>query len=239
MIYKVGILGITGRMGEQISQLFSPHYALKEDLFELAEGVSQSRKLSSVEKAPVRSLEETPREPVHVWIDFSNPEATVKLLEQIHTPLVIGTTGFSDYQLNKIREYATQQPVLLAPNMSPGICLMTKILESLKTAKTLGFETVLSESHHRMKKDSPSGTAKALAQTLKDSGFSDFPIQVTRAGGEKGLHRVTFYSDEEELTIEHRVVERSVFAKGALLGARFLLKTAKPGLYQFKDVEAE
>lgn len=224
-------------MGRELSDLFSPHYALNGNLFELAEGVSQSQKLSSVEHAPVRSLEEIPREPVHVWIDFSAPDATVKLLSQIQTPVVIGTTGFNDFQINAIREYATRHPVLFAPNMSPGVNLLHHILKQMNVAKRLGFEVVLNETHHRHKKDSPSGTAKSLIATLNEAGFSDFQVHATRAGAEKGLHRVTFYSDEEELSFEHRVVERKVFAKGALLGADFLLRKGVSGLYGYQDVE--
>lgn len=154
------------------------------------------------------------------------------------TPLVIGTTGFNDYQLNKIREYATKHPVLLAPNMSPGMNSMQKVIKALSELKTLGFDAVLSETHHKHKKDSPSGTAKALLETLKEIGYTDVPVNVTRAGAEKGLHKVTFYSDEEVLSIEHRVVDRKVFAKGALLGAAFLIKKKTAGLFSYEEVES-
>lgn len=209
---KVAISGLSGRMGQEFSKLLATAYNVRGKSFVLVAG-----------------------EPADVWIDFSHPTATEKLLGTAKVPLVIGTTGFTETQLNKIRAYSAKHPVLLAPNMSLGMNVMQNILKSLGDLKTLGFTAVLSETHHRHKKDAPSGTALSLKGTLGQTGFSDIQINVTRAGAEKGLHRVTFYSDEEELSIEHRVVDRSVFAKGALLGAAFLLDQ-QPGLYSYDDV---
>ncbi len=208
-------MGASGRMGKELTSLLATPYQIKEDTFELS-----------------------PNSHVDVWIDFSHPDATEKLLEKINTPLVIGTTGFNESQLNKIKAYALKHPVLLAPNMSPGMNVMKQALQTLGELKNMGFEAVLSETHHKHKKDAPSGTAKSLNETLNQTGFKNVQVVVTRAGAEKGLHKVTFYSDEEELSIEHRVVDRKVFSKGALLGAAYLLKKKAPKLYTYQDVLA-
>jgi 4-hydroxy-tetrahydrodipicolinate reductase len=210
-------MGATGRMGKELTALLAEPYKIGEVLFEL-----------------------TPSTQADIWIDFSHPDATVKLLSAIETPIVIGTTGFNEEQIKKIHDYAKKHPVLLAPNMSPGMAVIKKLLQHLSELKSMGFEAVLSEVHHKHKKDAPSGTAKSLNASLKDIGFNDVQLNVTRAGSEKGLHKITFYSDEEELSIEHRVSDRKVFSKGALLGAAFLIRKNVPGLYTYQEVvEAE
>jgi 4-hydroxy-tetrahydrodipicolinate reductase len=183
----------------------------------------------------VRLVEEPAWEPVHVWIDFSRPEGTLRLLETISTPVLIGTTGFTEGQLEKIKAYAQKQPVLLAPNTSPGMNLMMAFLRRVPVPESLGFDRVLNEEHHRYKKDAPSGTAKGLLEILNEGG-PPLQVNVTRAGGIKGTHSVKWVSDEEELVIEHRVIDRKVFAKGALLGARFLLKNKVPGVHRMEEV---
>lgn len=215
MNYKVNISGVTGRMGKELTALLTSPYQVRGVTFELKS--------------------ENP----DVWIDFSHPDATVKLLELIKTPVVIGTTGFKDEHLSKIHSYAAKYPVLLAPNMSYGVNVMKRVLQSLGELKSMGFEVALSETHHKHKKDAPSGTAKSLIESLTVVGFYDIQISVTRAGAEKGLHKVTFFSEEEELSIEHRVVDRKVFSKGAFLGAAYLLKKKTPGLYSYQDVLSE
>jgi len=205
-------MGETGRMGKELSALLATPYKVADINFER---VSTNADL---------------------WIDFSHPEATVKLLLSITTPIVIGTTGFNDEQLKKIHTYAEKHPVLLAPNMSPGMAVMKQLLQTMVNMKSMGFDAVLNETHHKHKKDAPSGTAKMLHTVLSAIGFKGTQVNVTRAGACVGLHTVTFYSDDEELTLEHRAVDRKVFTKGALLGAAFLLRKNVPGLYTYQEV---
>lgn len=237
MIYKVGLMGATGRMGKELAALLEPGFNLGTDRLEFCDAVAGTNQLRAIEGIPVRTLSESPREPVHVWIDFSRPQGTLELLKTISEPIVIGTTGFSDEEMRQIRAYSERHPVLLTANTSPGMNLMMKMLEHSSVAAGLNYDVLASEVHHRGKKDSPSGTMKALLEILRQQGNANIQVQVARVGDEKGTHTISFFSEDEELTISHRVTNRSVFARGAILAARFIASRREPGLYAFKDME--
>jgi len=239
MIYKVGILGATGRMGTELCNLLGSGLDFLGDWFEIADLVSQQKKISTIDSVPVRTLKEPPREPVHVWIDFSGPLATLELLNQIEVPVVIGTTGFSGTDLEKIRNRSESLPILLAPNTSIGIYLLREMLLCLpQNPNDLSAETSIVEEHHSQKKDAPSGTANALAQMLASRGYDDVPIHSIRGGDILGTHTVKIFIGKEELTLTHRVYDRKVFAEGALRAARYLVRKP-PGLYSMEDVFGE
>jgi 4-hydroxy-tetrahydrodipicolinate reductase len=115
--------------------------------------------------------------------------------------------------------------------------LMMNMLEHSSVAAVLGYDVLASEIHHRGKKDSPSGTMKSLLQILQAQGNKNIQVQSARVGDEKGTHTISFFSDDEELTLTHRVNHRRVFAKGALIAARFIAGQERPGLYSFQDME--
>lgn len=235
MIYKVGILGATGKMGQEVSALMHAGFTQKGDTLEFCDAVARSKKITYVDGVPVRTLAEKPFEPAHVWIDFSRPDATLGLLESTKEPVVICTTGFSFQEKERIETEAKKRAILIAANTSPGINLVLSMLEALPTVSKLGFDISIEEVHHTQKVDKPSGTAKILNQTLEMRGNHVQEIHSLRAGGEKGRHRVSFVGQEEEFVIEHRVFDRGVFARGALLAAHFLIGK-EPGLYSMKDV---
>jgi len=239
VIYKIGILGASGRMGMEICGLLSAGFELKGDWFELADPVVGSKKMTQIDGVETRTIDETPREPVHAWIDFSRPAGTMKLLDQISGPVLIGTTGFNDAERGRIEAYAKKHPVLLASNTSLGMNLMFRILGSLPKLVTENFEIVLREEHHRGKVDAPSGTAKSLLQILEKSGAKKIDVQVIRAGTIPGVHSVRLITDDEEIEIVHRVSERKVFAKGALVGLSYLVKQKRPGLYSMQEAIME
>lgn len=236
MICKVGICGASGKMGLEIASLIQEGFAFKGTQFELSDVVANTHRMKSIEGVEVRSIKDQPREPVHIWIDFSRPEGTVELLKQINTPVVVGTTGFSNEQWEKVVQYAQKYPVLFAPNMAPGMNALVRMLENSSFYPSLGFEVSAYESHHKHKKDAPSGTMKQLLSTLEKLGFKEIPVQVSRVGEVFGVHNLKFISADEEITFEHRVLNRRVFAKGALLAAQFLSYDKKPKIYSFSEV---
>ena len=204
---------------------------------EFADAIAHSDRLKSIEGIPVRQLTEPEREPVHLWIDFSRPEGTMELLKNLDTPIVVGTTGFSGAQFTELEHYSKTRAVLYAPNMAPGMNALMQLLRHGGLSPQLGFNVVANETHHVHKKDAPSGTMKRLIDILNAQGHKNIQVQVARAGEVFGIHSLRFISGEEEITIEHRVSDRKVFAKGALLAASFLLKgEKKPGLYSYEDV---
>lgn len=234
MVLKIGILGATGKMGQEVASLLHNGYQVAGDTLEFSEAVSKNRKITEVDGVPVKTLAER-LDPVHVWIDFSRPEATLALIEATKEPLVICTTGFTSSQIERIDLETKRRAVLVAPNTSPGINFVLAMIEALPSVSKLGFDIFIEEAHHTGKVDKPSGTAKLLRRTLEDLGNIPSEVHSVRAGGEKGRHRVSFTAQEEEFVLEHRVFDRAVFAKGALLAAHFIARQ-KPGFYEMKDV---
>ncbi len=236
MIFKVGVLGASGRVGSEIAALLGPHYASGKDWLELADAVTGSARFTSIEGVDCRKLSDTPRELVHVWIDFSRPEATLQLLETAQAPVVIGTTGFTQEQLARVKSYAELHAVVLAPNTSLSLAVFTRLLGQLPQASDWSCEVVVSEEHHKHKKDAPSGTAKNLISLLAERGYREPQVQVIRAGEIIGVHTVKFISANEQITLEHRVNQRQVFAEGALAAAAFLARGVPARLYTMEEV---
>lgn len=192
-----------------------------------------------------------------VVIDFSFHTASAALareMAQTQTPLVIGTTGFTAEELRVIDAASEKIPLLIAPNMSVGANVLFDI--AAETASLLGadFDVEIIETHHRFKKDAPSGTALeiarriAYARGLGEEAFifgrhghtgnrppSQIAVHAVRAGDIVGDHTVLFSCLGERLELTHRAHTRDAFALGALRAARFV--TGKPpGKYTYKDV---
>ena len=193
-----------------------------------------------------------------VLIDFSRPEASlnaISICKNSGKAIVIGTTGFSDEELEVINQAATQIPIVFAPNMSVGVNLTLKLLET--SAKVIGHDSSIEiiETHHRYKVDSPSGTAlkmgevvaNALGRNLADCAIYgregiDEPRDLNtigfssiRGGDVVGDHTVTFFMDGERVEITHKASSRMIYANGAVRAANWLHE--KPsGLYSMQDV---
>ena len=194
---------------------------------------------------------------VNVVIDFSSPDASMKLAEICASngiSMVIGTTGFSEKQKNILMKYSEKIAILIEPNMSPGVNLMFYL--AAEAARLIGeaYDVELVEAHHKFKKDAPSGTAERLKEILlkiynRDesnvvygrSGTNterksrEIGIHAVRGGDTVGDHRLYFYGDGESLEISHRATSRNTFAFGALRAACFLAGS-NPGLYSMKEV---
>ena len=164
-----------------------------------------------------------------VIIDFSHPACLAKTLS-FNKPTVIGTTGYSKEDYQKINTQSQNRPILMSANFSLGIALLKKMIAY--TNKFLkGCDIDIIEAHHKTKKDAPSGTALTLLQTLEGKA----KMHSIRAGQIVGEHKVLFSTDTESLTLEHVAHSRTVFAKGALLAAKFIVNKA-PGLYSIDDL---
>jgi 4-hydroxy-tetrahydrodipicolinate reductase len=152
-------------------------------------------------------------------------------------PLVIGTTGHSQQQRKTIEEAAHSIPIVFASNFSVGVNVLFWLTQ--KAAELLGsdFDAEIVETHHIMKKDAPSGTAKTLANILKAVRKSDseIPIQSIREGDVVGEHSVIFNGPAERLELTHQAASREIFARGALRAAKWTVHKP-PGLYSMQDV---
>jgi 4-hydroxy-tetrahydrodipicolinate reductase len=193
-----------------------------------------------------------------VLIDFTFPETSlehIKTCAELGKPLVIGSTGFSKEQLDVVKQQVTNIPCVLSPNMSIGVNLCFKVLAEI--ARTIGedYDMEIVETHHRMKKDAPSGTAVKMAQVmaaavdrnLDEVGVyarkgmigertkKEIGIQTVRAGDIVGEHTVLFAGKGERIEITHRAHSRDTFAAGAVRAAKWVVGK-KPGLYDMQDV---
>ncbi|MFH0800275.1 MAG: 4-hydroxy-tetrahydrodipicolinate reductase [Pseudomonadota bacterium] len=239
---KVIVTGSKGRMGSQIVNMIKE----SKDLSLAAEvdiGGSLNEAISSAD----------------VVIDFTVPEASLRHAEMAarHAKaIVIGTTGFSAAQEATLRAAARTVPVVCSPNMSAGVNVMWKLVETAAHALGRQFKVDIVETHHVHKLDKPSGTAKRILDiVLKKSGRrldkdvffyeeetlprkgEDMEVSVrsVRRGEIVGDHVIHFTSPGETISIQHHAGNRSIFAEGALVATRWVV--GKPaGLYDMGDV---
>jgi len=176
---------------------------------------------------------------IDLIIDFSRPQNSIQIsrfARKENIPMLIGTTGFSDDELDEINEISKEIPLLIAPNTSMGIALFKKILDYSKEVLNVASSIEIYEQHHKEKKDSPSGTAINLKDQLKDILFDkDIHIESSREGDSPGLHTIKLSFEDETLEISHKATDRSVFAKGAINAGKWL-KDKPPGLYTMQDI---
>ena len=193
-----------------------------------------------------------------VLIDFTRPAGTLAHLEQCvrhGRAIVIGTTGFSDEERQRIDAASRNIPIVFSPNMSVGVNVTLKLIELATKALAEDYDIEVLEMHHKHKIDAPSGTALrigeviagAMDQKLDDSAVysregvtgerkkKSIGFAVLRGGDVVGEHTVMFAGDGERVEITHRATSRNTFAGGALRAARFLIGRP-PGLYRMDDV---
>lgn len=194
----------------------------------------------------------------HLLIDFTRPEGTLDHLERCRgqgVKMVIGTTGFSPEQKQRIADAAKEIAVVFAPNMSVGVNLAFKLVEVAAKVLAEGYDVEIIEAHHRHKVDAPSGTAlrmgevaaEALGRNLAECAIygregltgerppSTIGFSTVRGGDIVGDHTVLFAGIGERVEISHKASSRATFANGALRAARFLAGRAS-GLYDMQDV---
>jgi 4-hydroxy-tetrahydrodipicolinate reductase len=193
-----------------------------------------------------------------VLVEFTAPEPSVehaRLAAAVGAGAVVGTTGLEPRQVDEIRRLASRAAILLSPNMSVGVNLAFRVLAMM--AKALGddYDVEITEIHHRMKKDAPSGTAAKMAEVIAgalgrrieevgvygrhglvgERGRKEIGVHALRGGDVAGEHTVVFSTVGERLELTHRAHSRDTFAQGALRAVRFVAG-APPGLYSMHDV---
>jgi 4-hydroxy-tetrahydrodipicolinate reductase len=174
-------------------------------------------------------------ETADVAIDFSSHAALKDLLQKcaaLKKPVVVGTTGHSQENMQILQGISKQIPILFSPNFSFGMAVTLEAAKLMAGKLTGLCQIEIIEAHHHTKKDKPSGAALKLAQAMSDK---EIPIHSIRAGDIIGDHTVVFVLAGERIELRHQAQSREVFARGALLAAKFL-KTQPPGLYSVKDL---
>jgi len=223
---RILLLG-RGRMGQLVESLASSYGA------EIA-GVID-------EHSPLGAIGEGHFGPVDCAIDFTLAEAVPKNFPQLaqrKINVVIGTTGWQAHEaVLKETAAAAGIGVLAASNFSLGMNLFQLIVEDAarKFAAQGDFGAWIHESHHIMKKDAPSGTAITLKTGMEQAGYSrGIDVLSTRAGSIPGTHTVGFDGPSETIELTHTVRDRAVFARGALVAAKWL--AGKHGWFSMKDM---
>jgi 4-hydroxy-tetrahydrodipicolinate reductase len=258
------VCGAAGRMGSTLVRLIHESRALKlagavefsgnpqlgKDAGEVAGvgkvGVSIEADLASLIKG------------AGVIIEFTAPDATlehVKIAAEKNIPIVVGTTGLNQKQMDEIKKLSRRTRVLISANMSLGVNLLVSLMGKVATILGDDYDVEIVEAHHRFKKDAPSGTALALAKPiaaalgrdLDQAGVcgrkgivgertkQEIGLLSVRAGDIVGEHTVIFGGLGERVEFIHRAQSRETFARGALRAAQWLVKQKK-GLYSMQDV---
>ena len=183
-----------------------------------------------------------------VGIDFSHfkmADDNLAYVKENRIPLICGTTGLSEEQLNNLKEAGKVIPVCYSSNYSYGVLAMKKIL-AYAMNYLADWDIELVEAHHNKKADAPSGTAKTLLEIIGDGkkvygreGESlrtegEIGVHAIRGGTENGMHEVIFFGDNEQVSIKHHAQTRRIFANGAVIAANRI--PDEPGYYTFEDI---
>jgi 4-hydroxy-tetrahydrodipicolinate reductase len=211
---RYGLIGASGRLGKEVANVFAEHKHELVFTFDL-DG---------------ESLKQDPE----ILIDCSLPdvfEKSMKFVWQFNVPFIIATTGLSNENINSLKSLAEAKPVIQSYNFSLGIQMLLQLTKEAND-KLRDWDVEISETHHRFKKDKPSGTAKMLKELFEDKKINTSSL---RLGNVSGDHSVSFASLGEVLSINHRALSRRTFAEGILKSAEFALIKDK-GFYSFTDV---
>lgn len=181
-----------------------------------------------------------------VVVDFSNPKAVLKnakIFSKLKVNMVIGTTGFTDTELQKLyllsKKY--RNGIVYAPNITLGVNVLM-VLSHLAATILNNYDFQVTDVHHKYKKDAPSGTAIKIAAGIEEGLRTSnpaakniqVPINAVRAGGVIGKHEVSIFGEEDSIIISHESFSRKAFAVGALKAIEFIKD--KVGYYEMKDV---
>lgn len=259
------MIGAGGRMGRTIIALASSDFGSDVRLSGALERRGSpaldkdAGEWSGVDRLGVTITDKAPDalRGARVAIDFSHPESTMAasaLCASEGIALAVGTTGLSNEQKKTLEACATKIPLLISPNMSFGVNTLFALVQEAARRLKSGYDVEVTETHHRMKKDAPSGTAARLKEILiqeynrseKDIVYgrqgmpgertsTEIGVHALRGGDVVGDHTVYFFTNGERIELTHRASSRNAFASGAIRAAIFLAG-AKPGLYTMKDV---
>jgi 4-hydroxy-tetrahydrodipicolinate reductase len=273
----LAVFGITGRMGQSVVRALQEKAALEGAALEAAARAPPALRLSgalasaasarlgldaALEGAAcgvtVTADPQAALAAAAVAIDFSLPQCVAdhaRACARARVPLLVGTTGFDAACRTVLEATAKVVPVLIAPNTSIGVTVMAHLLELASAALGPRYDVEITEAHHRMKRDAPSGTALALGEvvagargaalaslavfdrhgTLQPRRPGSIGFSVVRAGDIVGEHTVTFAAAGERIELTHRATDRMIFARGALRAALWLI--GRPaGLYGMRNV---
>ena len=261
---KIAIAGCLGRMGQELSKQILDNKQLDfvggfeqkkhKHINKQFKNVSDINSTKLIDSNPASSIKLA-----KVLIDFTTPQSTlenVKIASQNKTAVIIGTTGMTETQKKKVKSYAKKIPILMSSNMSLGVNLLFNLVQqTAHVLKDIDYDIEIAETHHKHKKDAPSGTALTLGEYAADGRKTslnkskvldrtkkltnrkkgDIGFSVTRGGEIAGEHTVSFIGANDRMDLVHKANDRTIFVKGAIDAAIFISKK-KSGFYTMNDL---
>lgn len=249
---KIGVVGALGRTGRHVVEALStsPISTLQEAIVSpgspmVGSCVGESEVVYSSDLGRLAGCD--------VVIDFSNPANTAKVAATCATlqrPLLVATTGLGDAELAAVKECSQRAPVCVAPNTSLGATALGMAARYLKQVLGDAFDIEVMEIHHKMKKDAPSGTARAVVSNLTENDTrvvfgregirapGEIGVVSLRGGDVAGDHTVYFLGEGERIELTHRAQSRAIFGRGAVVLAEKLIGR-KAGLYTVEQLLVE
>lgn len=232
------VVGSAGRMGRLLMQAL-----LESGDFDAVRGVDAGNVGELDTEAPTADL----------VVDFSHPSAVPHVaayVRRTRAALVCGTTGLGEEELATLRDLGKEAPVVWSGNYSLGVAALRHATHLVSEALP-GWDAEIVETHHNLKADAPSGTAKMLVAEVDPTGerpvvygregmvgarpAGEIGVHALRGGTVAGTHEVHFFGTDEEVCLTHRAASRQIFVTGAVAAAHRLL--AKPaGFYTFDDL---
>jgi 4-hydroxy-tetrahydrodipicolinate reductase len=257
---RIALSGALGRVGKAITEAISIHKDL--ELCAAIESPHHPDLGTKIGNVTVTSDLAQVIDSCDIVVDFTNPATTVnhaQIAAQHRKPYISGTTGLSPDQQAVLKQASAAIPLVYAPNMSVGVNLLYRLVQNAAGILGPDFDVEIIETHHRFKKDAPSGTAVRLADILKSTRTdstsagmdtqiihgrngligerpsNEIAVHAVRGGDITGDHTVIFAGIGERLEITHRAHSRATFANGVIRAIRFVI-TQPPSLYSMSDV---
>ncbi len=233
---KVILIGACGKMGQVLTEMIQ-----EEEDMDLTYGIEKKGhpKIGSpFGKNFILDELDTVVDEGDVLVDFSEREAVMANLDKIKEgkrPYVLGVTGFSPEEFEKLKALANYLPFLYAPNFARGINLLFRVVEAITKILPQDYEIKIVETHHRFKKDAPSGTAKQIKVIIEGIRRELVETISLRIGEVTGEHKIIFAGPGELIELTHSALSRKAFARGVIEGIRFIVNKPK-GFYTFEDI---
>ena len=209
-----GVFGFSGRLGREVVAVF------KENGYQMVYGRDYTEEIN--ESSPSFLID------CSLAVCF---DENLEIARKFNVPLIVATTGITEQQMQKLKQLGENIPIVQSNNFSYGIQVMLNLVKKAES-KLQDWDVEITETHHRFKKDKPSGTAEMLKNVIEKENVN---ISSLRLGNVFGEHTVKFGGLGEVITITHSATSRRTFAEGILKSAEFIIEKQK-GFYSFSDV---
>lgn len=246
---RILLNGCNGKMGMAVTSTSKKY----EDI-EITAGISPSGEVK--DKYPVYKDIFEVTEIFDVIVDFSKPESLDNILDyalKVNKPLLIGTTGHTDEQKQKINSTSENLPIFFSANVSIGINVILEVINNIVPLLKNNFDIEILEKHHNQKIDAPSGTANLFAKHVQNNldtqyelvydrhenqhkrNRNEIGMSSIRGGTLHGEHSIMFFGNDEIIEIKHTALSKNIFSEGIIKAVYYMIDK-QSGLYTMKDV---